>query len=330
MTGSHRCGPRRRGVLAGLLLMSVAATALLLSSCGRDDNLAGTSPPSPTPVASSSTVDAFPFTFTDSTGQSITLAAAPKRIISYSPGATEALFAVGAGAQLVAVDKFSDFPEQTKSLPKLEYSKPAPEPAVGYAPDLVIMATRQEGQVSQFRALGLTVALIREPANLQGLTEQMELIGRISGHAVGGAQLATGMRNRIAAVAGRVAKLDRGARVFYELSPDGFTVAPDTFIGAMLSTLRLQNVAVGAKTAFPQLSAEVVIAGDPEIIILADGGDAGGQTAELVKARPGWATINAVKNGRVYVIDSTIFSRPGPRIVDALDQLMKLIFPSLG
>lgn len=320
----------QRRTHSSFLFVLIALTSLALAACGSGAASSSTSSPKEA-VAVATTGATFPLTVTDSTNTNVVFSKAPMRIISYSPAATEVLFAVGAGSQVVAVDKFSNYPKDTGALPKVEYSKPAPEPAVALNPDLVIMASQQEGQIPQFRALGLTVLLLKEPANLAGVLDQVRLVGRITGHASDGDQLAASMQQRIDAVAAKVAKLPAGPapKAFYELTADGYTVGPASFIGSLLQTARLANVAEKTTGAFPQVSSEVVIAANPDIIFLADGMAGGTESLATVKVRPGWANLNAVKNGRVYVVDSDVFSRPGPRIVDALEQLVKLSYPGL-
>lgn len=312
-------GGRFLSLLALALTLPMVAIA---AACGGSSEEPKSSP---TPAAAQ-----FPLTITDSSGKQITFNQAPKRIVSYSPGATEILFAIGAGPQVVAVDKFSDYPAATAGLPKLEYSRPAPEPALALNPDLVVMATRQEGQVEQFRAAGMTVVLLREPPDLKGVSQHVRLLGQITGHADKGEALAADMDRRIQAVQEKVSKVAKGPLVFWEVTPDGYTVAPSSFLGAMLSLVRAGNVAEGATTPFPQISAETIIKADPEVIILADSGDFGGQSLATVRARPGWSGIKAVVNSRVYEVDPNIFSRPGPRVVEALEQLVKLLYPNLG
>src|SRR5687768_12108255 len=135
------------------ILLALTFTVLAIA-CGDD---AGESPSGSTetgvPVGPS-----FPLTILDGSGKSIVIQKAPARIVSYSPGATETLFAIGAGKSVVAVDQFSDYPKaETSALPKVEYSRPAPESAIALNPDLVIFATRQEPQIDTFRNVGLTV-----------------------------------------------------------------------------------------------------------------------------------------------------------------------------
>jgi iron complex transport system substrate-binding protein len=312
-------------------IIAVALAAAAFVACS--SSAAQTTTPAARAAVAVSTGADFPLTVTDSSNTQVVFYQAPKRIISYSPAATEVLFAVGAGSQVVAVDKFSNYPKDTDALPKVEYSKPAPEPAVALNPDLVIMATRQEGQVPQFRALGLTVLLLKEPANLAGVLDQIRLVGQVTGHAAEGEKLASGMQKRIDAVAAKVAALPAGPspKVFYELTADGFTVGPNSFIGSLLQTAKLTNVADKTTGDFPQVSSEVVIAANPDIILLADGNaDTGGtESPATVKARPGWGNLAAVKSGHVFLIDADIFSRPGPRVVDALEQIVKLCYPGL-
>ncbi len=309
-----------------LLILSACIASSSLSACSDDPSTAGKSPLAAPKADAAAT---FPFTVTDSSGTMVSLSEQPKRIISYSPAVTESLFAVGAGSQLVAVDKFSDYPDGTKSLPKLEYSKPSPEPALGYAPDLVFMSARQEGQAPQFRGLGMKVILLKEPMDLAAVAEQVELLGKITGNVPAGTKAATDIRARMAKVVSRVAAIGKGPKVFFELDPAGFTVAQGSFIGSMLAIVKAGNVAAGATSQFPQLSLEAIIAGDPDVILLADGGDTGGQTADMVRARPGWSGIAAVRAGRVYVVDGNTFSRPGPRVVEALEALVKQLYPDL-
>ena len=133
-----------------------------------------TATPTPTPTAAATptaapTVAAFPLTIEDSGGTMVTLEAAPERIISYSPGATELLFAIGAGARVVATDEFSDFPAETEALPKLAYSSPDPERALTLDPDLLLMATQQREQVEQFRSLGMTVLFLDSAQDVAGV-----------------------------------------------------------------------------------------------------------------------------------------------------------------
>jgi iron complex transport system substrate-binding protein len=304
-----------------LVALLVPLTLLATAACDTS-----TSAP-PATVTPASTPAAFPRTVTDSTGKALRLDRAPKRVISLSPGATEALFAIGAGGQVVATDRFSDFPPEAAATEKLDYSQPSAEAVVALHPDLVIMATRQQAQVDQFRALQLPVLFMEEPKTVQAVIESIRFYGGITGHSADADALAAKMETRIAKITSQVPAGD-GPRVFYELSPQLYSAAPDSFIGSMLTLLRAQNVAKGAKTPFPQLSAEAVIASDPQVVLLADAGErSGGQSASTVAARPGWAGLAAVRSGHIYQVNPDLVNRPGPRVIDGLAALAVALYP---
>ncbi|HRC61811.1 MAG TPA: ABC transporter substrate-binding protein [Dehalococcoidia bacterium] len=313
---SHRFGA------ASAALLALALATLLLVACGDDD---GNSEAAGASSGGSGTAT-FPRTITDSSNTKVTIPAQPKRIISLSPAATEILFAVGAGDRVVGSDKFSNYPEAALKTAKLDYSKPDPEAALALNPDLVIMATRQEEQVKQFRDLKMTVLYFEEAATVDGVYDSITLLGQLTGHDDQAAQLVTSMRQRVTAMTSKVADVTKGPRVFYELTTDLYTASPDTFIGSMLSLLKAQNVAAGAASEFPQLTAEAVIAADPEVILLADA-EFQAQNADTVLTRPGWANVSAVKNRRVFGIDDDLASRPGPRIVEAMEIVAKALYP---
>ena len=119
-----------------------------------------------------------------------------------------------------------------------------------------------------------------------------------------------------------------GPRVYHEIDPKLFSAAPSSFVGDLYTLLKARNVAPTGGTAFPQMTAEAIISADPEVIVLGDGQFPGG-TPDEVRRRPGWAVISAVKNDRVYAVDDNLVSRPGPRVVDGLEQVAKLLYPEL-
>jgi iron complex transport system substrate-binding protein len=277
------------------------------------------------PASTAETAATFPLTLKDSTGTEVRLEKMPQRLISLSPGATEILYAIGAGDRVVATDRFSDYPEAANATPKIDYSNPNPEATLSFRPDLVIMATRQEQLVAQFRGLGMTVYLAKEPEDLDGVYRQIGTFGQLTGRSAEANRLVADMRREVDAVIASIAGVTQGPRVFFELDSTLYTAAPNTFIGAMLTMLKARNVAEGATTQFPQLSAEAVIAANPEVILLAD--HAFGQNLETVSARPGWGGVAAVVNKRVHPIDPNTTNRPGPRLAQGIRALGQALYP---
>lgn len=313
-------------VIAALL----AVAALALAACGGGEEAATPSPsptaageaatPTPTPAA------AFPLTIEQSDGVELRLEAAPQRIVSLSPHATEILCAIGAGDQLVAVDLFANCPLGSQEKPQLDSFQPNLEAIAGYQPDLVYVFSNQDNIVQALREIGIPVLYLELPDSLEGVLEQILLFGRLSGHEGEAQELVQSLRQRIEAVRQKVADVERGPRIFHELDPQGYyTVSPDTFVGRLYALLKAENIAAGAAEPYPQLSAEVIIQRDPQVIILAD--EPAGVTAESVSQRPGWDQISAVRNGRICSVDADIVSRPGPRIAEALETLARCLYP---
>lgn len=314
----------RRFPFAGTLLILATALVLAMAACGDDDGQSTASPtlePTTAPVAAAG----FPITVTRSDGRELTIEEAPPRIASLSPGATEVLYAVGAGSQIVVTDDYSDYPEEAQGTPKLDAFQPDPEAIVGSEADLIILAHDIDGMVAELDDLGETVLFLETPDSIDGVIEQVGVLARVTGHAEEGERLAQEMRDRISAVTSGLADVDEGPRIYHELDNTFFTVAPDSFVGGFYELLKARNIAEGATDEYPQLTQEEILERDPEIIILAD--VAGGESAETVKARPGWDAISAVKNDRIYAVDPDILSRPGPRVTDGLEELARLLYP---
>lgn len=309
-----------------LLPILLALVAGLAVACG--DSVPATSTPEATAAASATTPPStFPVTVSDQEGKPLTLAKQPSAIISFSPGVTEILFAIGAGPQVVAADQFSDYPPEAKALKqRVKYTSPDVESALALNPDLVVMSRAQRTSVERFRTAGLPVFYTPEPDSLDAIMENVRMWGRLTGHAAEADQVANGMHARIEAVKVKVAPVTEGPRVFYELSDSLVSAGDKTFIGSILTLLKAKNVASGAATDFPQLTAEAVISRDPQVIFLADASSAG-QSLETLRKRPGWTSISAVKDGKVYPVDPNTGNRPGPRIVLALEEVGRLLYP---
>ncbi len=311
--------PIMKFVRSGVLAL-FAVTLTTFAACA-DEDLASRGARA-TEAGGPAAASTFPLVVKDSADASVRLEHAPERIISLSPGVTEILFAIGAGDRVVGTDRFSDYPAAAARTPKIEYSSPNPEAALALRPDLVIMTTRQEQQVTQFRGLGMTVFYIGEPADLDALYGGIALLGRLTDHQAEAATVVADMRREIDAVVASIAPVSTGPRVFFELDPTLFTASPNTFIGAMLTLLKARNVAPAGGSPFPQLTAEAVLAADPEVVFLSHPGP----TAE-VGQRPGWSAVTAVRNNRVYSVDPDAVSRPGPRLAQGIRLLGKALYP---
>jgi iron complex transport system substrate-binding protein len=269
----------------------------------------------------------FPVTVTRSDGVELTLEERPQRIVSLSPGATETFFAIGAGEQMIAVDMFSDYPPEALELEQVDAYQPDPEAIVDMDPDLVFVIFDADGIVSFLDDLDVPVLYLDAPGTIDDMLDQVSLLGEVTGNVRQAEELKDSLDERVQSVTERVAGVDHTPRVYHELDDSFFTVGPDSFIGDLYNLLEATNIAEGAPGEYPQLSEEIILEQIPDIIVIPAHGELDGSLVEAVETRPGWDAIDAVQNERVYEIDGDIVSRPGPRIIDALEQLAEMLYP---
>jgi len=258
-------------------------------------------------------------------------AAPPQRIVSLSPTATEDLFAIGAGRQVVAVDDQSDYPPNAPRT-KLSGYQPNAEAVAAYRPDLVVIANDANGLVAALGKLHVPV-LVEPPAkSLAGAYAQIERLGRATGHAARARAVVARLRREVKAVIASVPPAARGLSFYEELSPDYYSATSKTFTGGVLELLGLKDVADAADktgSGYPKLSAEYILASDPELIVLADT-KCCGQTAARVAARPGWSGVAAVRNGALVAVNDDVASRWGPRIVQFMRAVARAASAAAG
>ena len=251
-----------------------------------------------------------------------TVPAVTHRIVSLSPTATEMLYAIGAGDQVVAVDSLSTYPtEVADKVTKMSAYEPSVEAIVGYTPDVVVISNDMNKITEQLESISsqkITVWTGAAAATLDDVYKQITELGALTGHDKEAADLVSSMQSRIAKA---VPATPSTGSYFYELDNTLYSVTSNTFIGALLKPFGLTNVADGAEAGndYPQLNAEAIVKANPSIIFLADTKCCAANAAEVAK-RPGWAGIDAVKNNRIVELDDDVASRWGPRVVDLVEQ----------
>ena len=258
----------------------------------------------------------YPVTITTPAGK-VTVAKKPTRVISLSATATESLFAIGAGRQVVAVDDRSDYP---KSAPRTTLSgfTPNVEAIAAYRPDLVVIAYDPKGLSSALGRLGITVIVQDAAKSFKGAYQQIRQLGIVTGHEAAATRVIRSMKTKINGVVRDSRERGRTLSVYHELTPDFFAASSKSFVGKVYEALGMRNIADEADragTGYPQLSAEYILAADPDVVVLADS-ICCGQKPSTVAARPGWDRISAVRSGSIVRIDDSIASRWGPRLVN--------------
>jgi iron complex transport system substrate-binding protein len=248
----------------------------------------------------------------------------PTAIVSLSPTATEMLFAIGAGSQVKAVDLNSDYPPGAPHT-KLDGNNPNVEAIANYKPDLVVASNEPTSVDSQLGALGIAVVSDPAAANLSQEYAQFEELGKLTGHEAQARAEVSKIKSQVARIVASVHRTAHPVTYYYELDQTYYSVTSSTFIGQVLGSLGLHNIADAAKGAaasggYPQLSGEFILKLNPNYILLADT-ICCGQSAATVAQRPGWSGLAAVKGGRVLGLNDDIASRWGPRIVVLLSEV---------
>jgi iron complex transport system substrate-binding protein len=316
------------------LVPLVLVLALLSTGCAP-----ALPPVNPTPVAtaivSASPAQAanFPVTVKDDADRTITFDRPPQRIVSLTPGHTETLYALGAGDRVVVTDKYSDFPPENKPKATLDtYPKPNAEELVSLKPDLIVVLVEGDEFIQQMEPRGIKVLKLF-PKTFDGALGDIELLGRVTATESRARQITDEMRERAAAVVAKTKNAPK-PRVLYELDASEparpFVAGPAGFFGGLVPMAGGQNVFDDIGKPSGQVSTEQIVARDPEIIIMGDADSPfNAQTPDMVRTRPGWQTIAAVRTGRIHPLDQAFLSRPGPRLADGLERMAKIIHPEL-
>ncbi|HEY6415344.1 MAG TPA: ABC transporter substrate-binding protein [Acidimicrobiales bacterium] len=299
---------------------AVAATLALAVACGDDDTSVPQSGQADS-GAEGGTGVSFP-TEVDAANGAVTIDAEPERIVSLSPTATEMLYAIGAGDQVVAVDDFSNYPQGTP-MTDLSGFEPNVEAITTYEPDLVVLSFDANDVVAGLERVGVPVLEYPAATSLDESYDQITQLGTATGHSGEAGDLVQDMRADIDDLADQAAEHDDPLTYYHELDDQLHTATSGTFIGQVYALAGLENVADAADdgTGYPQVSAELLLKSDPDMIFLAD--EAAGVDAAAVAARPGWGDVTAVRNGDIVELDPDITSRWGPRVVDFLRTVVK-------
>jgi iron complex transport system substrate-binding protein len=272
-----------------------------------------------------------PGTYTDDMDREVTINEIPQRIVSHVPGITEILFALGLGERVVGVSDYCDYPEEVKSKPSVgNYFYPSIENIVALEPDLVLTDGHSEN-IQQLDELGITYMVI-DPKDIDGVFEDFELLGKVTGTKSEAAELIDSMQDSIAGVLAQVEGAPR-LKVLYIIDATDLTLpwtaGPGSFIDYLITTAGGENIAAQAQGAWIQLSIEEVVNADPDIIILPTTHGTAFTPREALEEHPAWQGTTAVKEGNIFFIEDNLVSRFGPRIVLGLEEMAKIIHPEL-
>ncbi len=273
---------------------------------------------------------------TDDLGRTVTMPVKITRVVSLAPNLTENIFAVGAGDRLVGVTTFCNYPEAAKSITKIgDTMNPNMESIVALKPDVVFVSTASqiEAFMRTLEVNGIAV-YVTNPTSFTAIFEELDHLAVLFGNEVEARLVTEKLQHRRISIGSKVGTYlaedasqeayDRRVgvvRVFVQVSNEPlFTIGNSTFLNEVIVEAGGRSVTTHIETAFPKLSKETALVLNPEVIILSDSED-NKEPNDVFKNSP------AVKNGRVYKIGADILSRPGPRLVDALEQIAKNLHP---
>ena len=302
----------RRVIWAGMLGLVLAMGV----ACGQD----ATPTLSPTPTLAP---PAFPLTISDSSGKEVTFERPPQRIISYDSPAVEILFAMGEGARIAGTHSFASYPPEVADVPKVGDSFNINlEKIVELQPDLIY--TFYGASVQELESLGTKVLYLETPSELDGIADQIRMWGKITDRVDAAEAVAQNFENRVKALTDQLASVEEGPRIFHDDSLF-FTRGTETLVGRVYTLLKAQNIAHDVPdNLYGQLSPEVIVERDPEVIITTFP-----DRPQEFLDDPAFQQVSAVREGRVYSVDADLISVAGPRFVQAIEDLARLIHPSL-
>jgi iron complex transport system substrate-binding protein len=309
----------KRPLLAAAIAGLVASVALVGCSSSKNHS-AGSRP------ATSADSGSFPVTVGD-----VTLTNKPTRIVSLSPTATDMLFAIGAGQQVVAVDKNSAsffVTHQTANKPPADIDayQPNAEAIAAKNPDLVVISNDTNKIKDQLQKLKIPVYVGAAAATIDDTYKQETDLGALTGHVGGAAATVSAEKKQIADLVAEAPQRTKPLKYYYELDQTLYSVTSKTFIGSLFNMVHMTNIAdpadaSGAAGGYPQLTSEAVVKANPDLIFLADTVCCQQSQATVAK-RAGWSSISAVSNNRVVALNDDIASQWGTQVPTLLEKIV--------
>jgi iron complex transport system substrate-binding protein len=271
-------------------------------------------------AAAALTVAAHAVVVTDERGVRVDLPQPPQRIVSLLPSLTESVCTLGACERLIGVDRYSNWPDAVRALPQLGGGiDPNVEAIVALKPDVVLLA-KSSRVTERLEALGLKV-IVLEPKSHADVQRVLAALGQVLG--IGDAQRVwRAIDASVSAAAEALPARAKNRRVYFEVNSAPYAAGEVSFIGETLTRLGVKNIVPASLGPFPKLNPEYVVRADPDLIMV------GERSAQGLEQRPGWASIRAVREGRICrfkAAESDVLVRPGPRMGEAAQLMAKCL-----
>ncbi|WP_027408647.1 ABC transporter substrate-binding protein [Anoxybacteroides tepidamans] len=311
------------------LLLVFVLTFGLIAACGSNEASKTTNESD----TKQETKAAFPVTVKDGLGQDVTIQSEPKKIVSLIPSNTEIAYALGLGKKIVGVSDFDSYPEDVKNKEKIGGTEFNVEKIISLKPDLVLAhassAHNSKEGLQQLKDAGITVLVVNDAKTFDDVYHSIELIGQATGTTKKADEIINHMKTKLEQIKEKAKNVKHPVKVWVEVSPapEIYTAGKGTFIDDMLQAISAKNVA-GDQQGWPMITEEKAVSFNPDVIITTYGyyvKDA----AKQVMARPAWKNVPAIKNKQVYDVNSDLVTRPGPRLIEGVEELAKTIYPEV-
>lgn len=307
---------RRLALIMAIFVLGVAVVGCAPKSGEKPEVSA------PAPVENENTL----LTIKDDFGRTVTLEAAPERIISLAPSNTEILYALGLGEKVVGVTSYDDYPAEALEVEKIgDFNGINLEKIVELQPDLVVnYGPGNEEENARLEEAGINYVGF-EPESIDAVIDTITRIGQLTGASDQAKILADEMSIKRDEILSKIEGAE-SKTVFYEIWHEPLMAAgTGSFMDELMTMAGGENIAKDAEGEYPQFDLEQLVERNPEVYLTS--ADLPEKTVESIIARPGFENIEAIMNGNVYVLDANIMSRPGPRIIEALEIIAKAIHP---
>ncbi|GAJ41005.1 ABC transporter substrate-binding protein [Saccharococcus caldoxylosilyticus] len=309
------------------LLVVVLTFGLLFGCSGANESKA---PANKEATKTEQSQAAFPVTVKDGLGEEVTIKSEPKKIVSLIPSNTEIAYALGLGDKIVGVSDFDNYPEDVKKKEKIGGMDFNIEKIISLKPDLVLAhasgAHNSKDGLKQLKDAGITVLVVNDAKSFADVYHSIELIGKATGTAGKAQEIINNMKTKLEEIKEKAKQIkpEEQMKVWVEVSPPPqiYTAGKGTFIDEMIQAISAKNVAGGLE-GWPMVTEEKAVAYKPDVIVTTYGG------AKQVLERAAWKDVPAVKNKRVYDVNTDLVSRPGPRLVEGVEELAKVIYPEI-
>ncbi|AZB42673.1 ABC transporter substrate-binding protein [Bacillus sp. FJAT-42376] len=307
-------------------------TAGIISGCGQDS--AAPEQMNEKQTAQSEKAE-FPVKIKDASGKEVTIEKEPGKIVSLIPSNTEILFAMGLGDKVIGVTDNDNYPEEAVKKEKVGGMDFNVEKIIGLQPDLVLAhesgAHNSADGLKQLEDAGIKVILIKDAQSFDKVYESIDMIGQATGEREESGKIVEGMKKKLAEIKEKASAIpeDQRKSVFAEVSPSPeiYTAGKDTFLNDILTTVGAKNAAAG-QSGWPKMSEEAIVKLNPDVIVTTYGYYSP-NPVEQVMSRKGWESVTAIKEKAVFDVHSDKVTRPGPRLIEGVEELANAIYPDV-